>query len=96
MSWELLPNEHGGDVVVSSVNAVMTTIQLIRITENNTTVVTYAQAFFLPSPLLVGLTALRWRTEFSADVTGQRIKEEQHDASKNLAEIREWFEKQCA
>lgn len=77
---------------MSHVSAQMTTVRLWRITETNTTFITSVHSYIVEFSLLLSSRG-RWRVDFSADVTGKTIKEEQHDCMKNLNEIRDYFDK---
>jgi len=72
ISWELIPS--GQDDVVSAVTAQQVTVSLKRVTQDNSTFVS-------------------WETDFSADVAGQHIKDEQEDLASNLKDLQAFFKK---
>lgn len=82
--WEVLP----GEEAVSVVSAAETKVQLYRVTENNSTFISWSTG---PNCSLtfVFLTTL----DFSSDVAGQHVVEAQQDYAENLKEIKAFFSK---
>jgi len=73
ISWEQIPSDKA-EGVESVVQAVLSTVELHRITENNTTYVS-------------------WSADFSADVVGSYVVQEQQDYAANLKDVKQFFAK---